>query len=179
MEEKYKIATITLAAVAGVLGILLIITCCCCCCVMKHVRGKCGGNCSECKKARKQNRMSTYESGGQAQPRNTGGCSKCDQGGLGSLSAYDLMGGRGAGMAAPQNPYNMNSSAYTRPTNPEYGRVLLNPPTSACTKPNIASSGNCNTGSGCVYKMTPSAPVSHNQASTGSQFVLESCGNRY
>lgn len=193
-EEQFKIATIVLGSVAGVLLLLLFITCCCCCRMQK------GGGCDGCSKKKGKSKSkniyasepgfgyqgcpscaaNAYSGGSGCQQCSGGG--GCRQGGSSMLSALDLMTGPRPGHS---NPYAMNTAAPVAPvyekTGPEYGRVLLNPPSSTCIKPSLQmSSGNCNTGGGCAYNMIQSPiQMTNNQSSAGHQFVLETSGKSY
>lgn len=193
-EEQYKIATIVCASVAGALLIVLLLTWICCC--VGYERRRRTGTTHVAKPRLRSSKevvrweANPYEVWGQ--PVQQGGCG-CGSGGGASTSggcrgceaysasAYDWMGGSQI----------LNNSAYNAmpiKTSGEYGKVLLNPPSAVCNKPNIPSAqlaGRCNTGPSVTCGNSAAVNSSGyltggaNAASTGAQFVLESAANRY
>lgn len=197
-EDQYKVAMIATASVAGALLIILLITWMCCCMYYERRRGRTTHVTKP--RLRTSREVVQWEAnpyagwgqsvqtvsqpcgcGSQAAVGPAGGCRACQAAqAYGSHSAYDMMAPRSSGaiLNTASSPY---SPTPVKTTGGEYGRVLLNPPTGACSKPNIPSAqyaGKCNTGGGAFCGTTAvnqsgylSSPAN---GSSGAQFVLES-----
>jgi hypothetical protein len=163
--DPYLIATITLAGVAGILGITLVTVWCCCCRLQRQLSVGSTSYAASQYVAKEAPVMRESYHWGEA-PH--GGVHPSAHPGP---SAYDLMAhGQHQEMAMPA-PQHTSPNLYLPSPEPscgpkkEFERVLLNPASTACTKPPPAPG--------------PASLPSCDNSCSAAQFVLQSAARPY